>query len=96
MHAERQPVTGIADRGQHLRQLIAAVACHVQDGPELLALELIERAQLEHLRREEMTRGGQRRIELAGIKQLRLGAHALGVHREARARRRRDHGTYVG
>ena len=43
MHAEREPVAGGADRRQHLRQLIAPIARHVQDRAELLALELVER-----------------------------------------------------
>src|SRR6516162_8487857 len=96
MDPEREAVAGAADRREHPRQLIAAVARDVQDRPELLALQLIEASQLEQVRWEEVAARSQRRIELAGVQQPRLATHALGVPREARPRWCADHGADIG
>src|SRR2546430_5708264 len=87
VNPERQPEAGAADRLEHLRQLPAAIARHVQDRSELLAFELIEAAQLEQLWRKEMSRR-QAGIELAGVQQFRLGARSeeRRVGKECRSR----------
>src|SRR5205814_2374 len=95
VNPERQPEAGAADRLEHLRQLPAAIARHVQDRSELLAFELIEAAQLEQLWRKEMSRR-QAGIELAGVQQFRLGAHARGMLLQALLRGLRDHRTNIG
>src|SRR5215467_13251944 len=96
MDPERQAVAGAADRGEHLRQLIAAVARDVQDRPELLALQLIESSQLDEVRWEEVPLRSEPWVELTGVQQLRLTTHALGVPPQARPRCLPDHGADIG
>ena len=55
----------------------------MQDGSELLGLQLIETLELEQLRREEMSGRRQLRIERTRVQEFRLAAHALGIARAA-------------
>src|SRR5690606_29427876 len=75
MYAERQAVAGAANRLEHARQIVGAVARHVQDRSEFLGAQLVQRAQLEQVRRKEMTE----EMLLAGfasIQEPRLAPHA--------------------
>ena len=91
VHAEGETEAGAADGLQHLRQLAAAVARHVQDRPELLALQLIEAPQLKQPRREEVA-VLQPLGQLAGVQQPapRGRMRARVPLQPPRARRRRS------
>src|SRR5215470_16000408 len=96
MDPEREAVAGAADRREHPRQLIAAVARDVQDRTELLGPELIEAFQLEQVGWEEIACGGEPWVELAGVEQLCLATHALDVPPQARSRCVGDHRADIG
>ncbi len=95
VHAQRQSKARRPDRLHDSRKLFRAETGHVQDRSELLAAQLIEGAQLEQVRREEVS-GCMRCIQRACMQQLRLNVHSGRMRAQAIRGRLRYHGPYVG
>ncbi len=92
---ERQPETGLPYRLQHIRQLSGTETCHVEDRAELLRPYLIERLELEQMRREEVA-VGMCLIDCTRMYQHGLLLHADGVRCQAPYRLRRNHRADIG